>query len=255
MLYKDLLALDVYQFLLVATRMAVVVMMMPGVSAPYVSTRIRLSLSLTVSLLILPVVAPFIPPIPRTSSGLFLLIFSEVTVGVFIGLVMQMLMAALNLAGTTISTVSGLSSSTMFDPISEQQSSIIVGIFGNLAVLLIFATNMHHLIFEAVVGSYSLMQPGKTLMVGDFSQVLVTLLDRSFVVGTQLSAPFIVGSTVFQAGLGLMARLMPQMNVFFVGLPLQILLALALLMITIPPVMATFLSMFRDGLIGFLAPG
>lgn len=254
MLYKDLLAIDVYSLLLVVTRMGVVVMMIPGVAAPYVSTRIRLGLAFAVSVAILPIVGPYLPPIPKNPSALLVLIVSEVTVGVFIGLVMQALMAALHMAANTISFLSGLSNATLFDPISEQQSGLVVALFGNIAVVMIFATDLHHLIFESIIGSYELIVPGRTLLMGDFSEILVKLFDRGFLIGTQLSAPFIVASTVFQAAMGLMARLMPSMNIFFVSTPLQLLLSLGLLMITIPPIMLTFLTLFRDGMIGFVGP-
>ncbi|MBF0093108.1 MAG: flagellar biosynthetic protein FliR [Alphaproteobacteria bacterium] len=251
----ELLSLDVYRFLLVFTRLGVVVQMIPGMSAPYVLPQFRLALALAISLLVLPVVAPTLPPQPENATALFLLIAGEAAVGVFLGLISQLLMTAINFAGAIIGFTSGMANATVFDPISEEQGAMVIGFMGNVAVLLIFTTGLHGLILGAVVDSYTLFKPGGGIMIGDMSKSLVSTLDHSFLIGAQFASPFILGSMVFQMGLGVMSRLMPAMNVLFVGLPFQLLLSFALFVIVLPPIMQAFLVFFRDGLTPFLAPG
>lgn len=253
-MFEDILSLDVYRFLLVLTRLGAVVQMLPGLSAPYVAPQFRLALALAISLVILPVVGPSLPAMPSSGVGLFILIAEEAAVGVFIGLTTQLLMTAVNFAGAIIGFTSGMANALVFDPISEEQGAMVVGLMGNIAVLLIFATGLHGVILTAVVDSYTLIEPGKNIMIGDMSETLIKTLDRSFLIGAQLSAPFILGSLVFQLGLGVMSRLMPQMNVLFVGLPVQLLLSFALFAIVLPPMMAAFLVYFREGIFPFLAP-
>ncbi|KAF0114185.1 MAG: flagellar biosynthetic protein FliR [Rhodospirillaceae bacterium] len=251
---EHLLALDVYHVMFVMARLGVMIMMIPGLSAPYVSTRLRLGLAMAFSILVLPLLAPFLPPQPETVPQMFLLVAGEVTVGVFVWIVLQMLVGASHLAGTVIGFTSGMANAMTFDPISEQQSAMVVGFLANIAILLLFVTDLHHLVFQAVVNSYTLFAPGQPLLTGDIMRLSSEVVDRSFMMGIQMAAPFLFGSLIFQSGLGLMARLMPQMNVFFVALPLQLLLSLALFGLIIPPVMMVFLTFFRDGLLVFLLP-
>jgi Flagellar biosynthesis pathway, component FliR len=91
-------------------------------------------------------------------------------------------------------------------------------------VLLILATDLHHLMFRAVVDSYELFRPGQSLPVSDMSNLLATTLAASFRLGLQLAAPLVVFGLVFYGGLGVLARLMPQMPVFFVALPVQLMM-------------------------------
>ena len=253
--YEQLLALDVYQMMLVMARLGVMIMMIPGLSAPYVSTRLRLGLAMAFSVLVLPLVAPLLPPQPETVPRMFLLVAGEITVGVFIGVVLQILMGTLHVAGTIIGFTSGMANAMTFDPVSEQQSALMVGFLANIAILLLFATDLHHLVFQAAVDSYTLFVPGKPLLTEDIMRLSGDVADRGFMMGVQMATPFLLGSLIFQSGLGLMARLMLQMNVFFVALPLHLLLAFTLLTLIIPPVMMVFLTFFRDGLMVFLAPG
>ncbi|MFN3076732.1 MAG: flagellar biosynthetic protein FliR [Alphaproteobacteria bacterium] len=252
---EQILSTDIYRFVLVVARIGSVVMLMPGLGAQYVLPQARLFLGLSLSFLVLPLVTPLLPALPRTTLGLFLTIVSEVTIGVFMGLMLQILLVSIHSAATMISFVSGFANSMVFDPVSEEQSAVIVGFLGNIAVMAIFAAGLHHLVFQAAVDSYTLFRPGHPLLVGDLSQVALKTLDQGFVLGAQMAAPFLVASVVFQVGLGVIARLMPQMNAFFVGLPAQLLLGLALFMVVIPPMTIAFLNFFRDGIAGYVAPG
>lgn len=251
---EQILSIDIYRFVLVVARVGSVVMLMPGLGAEYVLPQARLFLALTVSFLVLPMATPMLPPLPSSAVGLFIAVASEATIGIFIGFMLQILLVSVHSAATTISFVSGFANSMVFDPISAEQSAIIVGFLGNIAVMTLFASGLHHLILLAAADSYTLFVPGQPLLFGDFSTVALQTLDRAFLVGVQLAAPFLVASVVFQVGLGIIARLMPQMNAFFVGLPAQLLLGLALFMVAIPPMTIAFLSFFRDGIIGFMAP-
>jgi flagellar biosynthetic protein FliR len=80
-------------------------------------------------------------------------------------------------------------------------------------------------------------------------------LGDSFVVGIQLAAPVLVFALVFNTGLGLVNRLVPQMQVFFVGLPIQVMVGLSVLAIALPAIMLWFLRYFREGIGAFLSSG
>ena len=115
--------------------------------------------------------------------------------------------------------------------------------------MLIFATNLHHLMLRALFDSYVLFAPGTLPPVADFADLAVRYVSSAFRVGVQIAAPFIVYGLVFYISLGLLARLMPQLQVFFIAIPLQILLGLVLLAIVLPPGVLWFLDYFEGTLI------
>jgi flagellar biosynthetic protein FliR len=123
-----------------------------------------------------------------------------------------------------------------------------------LGTLLIFVTNLHHLLFMAIMDSYTMFVPGAALPMDDFYEAIRRLVAASFKIGIQMAAPFILVTLLFYICLGLLARLMPQFQVFFVGLPLQIMLGLTVLMVTVSSIMLWFLDYFADGISGFIVP-
>ncbi|MGD9637701.1 MAG: flagellar biosynthetic protein FliR [Alphaproteobacteria bacterium] len=246
------LSFEIFDVFLVFTRLAGAFMVMPGFAASYVNARLRLLLTLTISLLVAPVLSPVLPDKPKEGFELFFLIFEEATTGLFLGLVMVFLSTALDIACDKIGMSIGFRNATAFDPSTSNQSSLINAMLNLAAVCVIFSTGLHHLMITAVVDSYTLFVPGKPILFEDFSQFLVTSVNKSFIIGFKLSAPLIVFSLILYAGLGVMARLMPQLQIFFVSLPLQIYLGSALFMITIPAIIKTYIRYYEDGLVSFL---
>lgn len=248
----ELASLDVFRFLLVFTRIGAAIMLFPGFSGAMVAMRARLALAMAVTFVVLPVVAPGLPPMPRSPLALGLLVFVEATIGVFLGVVVQVLMSALGLAGNYIGYKAGLTNAFSVDPITEDQSTLIPRFLSSVAVLMLFATDMHHLMFRAVIDSYEVFQPGRPLPVGDMSDMVAHGLAASFRLGLQLAAPVMVFGLVFFGGMGVLARLMPQMPVFFVTLPIQMMMGLSILMISLPMIMLWFLRYFADGMLPFV---
>ncbi|MBI3444987.1 MAG: flagellar type III secretion system protein FliR [Magnetospirillum sp.] len=250
----DLLSLDVFRFFLVFTRLGAAMMLFPGLGGTLVSSRIRLLLALSVSFLILPSLAGVLPPVPRSVGGMLLAVFSEAVIGIFLGTVVSVIMSTLNMAGSMIGYQTGLTNAFSFDPIAQQQSQLLTGFLSNVGLLAVFSTDLHHLMFQAVAESYSLFPPGQSLPLGDFAETLGHLVTETFRVGTQFAAPLIVFGLVFYAGLGLLSRLVPQLQVFFVGLPVQVMVGMWMFMVTLPLVVSLFLRFFETALIPYLQP-
>jgi len=122
-----------------------------------------------------------------------------------------------------------------------------------LGVTLIFATDLHHLVIAGLNDSYTIFRPGEMPIVGDVAQHITQVIATSFRIGIQLSAPFLVFGLLFNLGLGVLSRLMPQMQVFFIGLPLSILLGFLLLVLVIGAMMGTFTG-YLEGVLRDLAP-
>jgi flagellar biosynthetic protein FliR len=252
---RDILATNVFQFLMVFARVGAAMMLFPGFGSAMVSVRLRLLLALAVAFVIFPVVGGSLPAMPPDPLSIALLAAGEATIGVFLGMISQMLMAALDLAGNFIGYAVGLTNALAVDPTTAQQSQLVSGFLTMAAITVILASDTHHLMLRALADSYGLFQPGQPLPVDDFSAVAVRTIGESFALAFQLAAPAVVFSLVFNTGLGLLNRLVPQMQVFFVGLPIQVLVGLSVVMVALPALMMWFMRHFRDGLSVFLAPG
>ncbi len=249
---RELLATDVFKLLLVFSRLGAAIMLLPGLGSTLVAVRARLLLALGIAFLLIPTVGRHLPAAPADPLSMFLLIGSEITIGVFFGLITQILMAPLDLAGTSIGFAVGLTNVFTFDPVTQQQSQLLTGFLNLTAITLVFMTDAHHLMLRALVDSYDLFVPGRPLPMGDFAQALVRTLGGSFVMGFRLAAPSLVFALTFNTALALLNRLVPQMQVFFVGMPLQILGGLAILMLCLPPIMYWFIRHFTDGIGAYL---
>jgi flagellar biosynthetic protein FliR len=230
-------------------------MVLPGFGSGVVQVRVRLLLGLAIALLLLPVLGPKLPPLPTHPAQLGLLLAGEATVGVFLGMVGQFLLSALTVAGSFMSFQTGLTNAFSFDAVAQEQSQMLTGLLSTLAIVAVFAGDMHHLMLKAMVDSYDLFPPGSPLPLDDIAMTLSRLLSAMFSLGVRLAAPVLVFGMVFYAGLGLLSRMVPQMQVFFVATPLQVLIGLWMTMVALPVLMMLFMGAFQSGMLRYVAPG
>ena len=251
---QELLRLNAFGVILIFARVGTAFATLPGFSAAYVSVRIRLVCALVISLVLAPVLIDSLPGLPTSSAALGLLLIGEVLIGGFLGLLGRVLFAALQTAGTVISLVSSLANAFVQDAVSEQQGSIIAGFLTTVGLLVIFTSNLHHLMIRALADSYGLFIPGDTLALGDMAQLMARHVMDSFALGVQLASPFIVMGLTHYLMLGLLGRLMPALPVFFFGLPIQLAAQIAIIMLTLSGIMLAFQSHFAESFGAFLAP-
>lgn len=244
---------NAFGLVLVFARIGAVLMVMPGFSAGYVPARVRLLIAIFVTLACFPLVEPTLPAMPGTVAELVRLMGLEVLYGLFLGLLAQAIMVALHLGGTAIGQHIGMMSAMAFDPMTASQGALVVSFLTITAVLLLFVTGLHHLMIQATIESYTLFVPGQPAMAGDMVALFTDVLQRTSDLALRLAAPFIVFALLFQGSLGVVARLAPQFNVFFVGLPLQLMMGLGLLWVAIPGIMLWFLTFFEDVFEGWLS--
>ena len=251
---QEIFALNVFGFFLIFARVGTAFMLLPGFSALYVSPRIRLLLALAVSFAVSPVLMTDLPGLPATVPELGLLIGAEMAIGLFMGVLGRILIGALQTAGTVIAYVSSMANAFVQDPVAEQQSTVMAGFLGTLGVIMIFVTDAHHLMLRAVVDSYSLFAPGQPLPVDDFTEMVARQVAASFELGVQMAAPFVISGLTYYIGIGLLTRLMPQMPVFFVGLPIQITIQVTMVMLALSGIMLVFMTRFGESYRAFLVP-
>lgn len=249
------LSAGLFSYMLVFARIGSAITLLPGFGEAYVPQRVRLGLALMLSLIVTPMVGDRMPAMPASMWALLLLVATEVVIGLLFGTVARLLLVGLQTAGMIVAFQTSLASAIINDPASAQQGSIIGNFFVAMGVLLIFITNMHHMLLAGLVDSYSLFSPGALPPAGDMAELVTRIVAISFDTAMQISAPYIVVGLVFYLGLGLLARLMPQVQVFFIAIPLQIILSFLVMMLTFSAAMMWFMDRFDATMGGFLAPG
>jgi flagellar biosynthetic protein FliR len=230
-------------FLLMFARLGTMVMLMPGLGERGIPVRIRLVTALVLTLVLLPLYRnAYAADLKAGFAPILGVLIQEVLIGAVLGLTARLALSALVVAGTTIAFQLGLGFSMAIDPTQDQQSVLVSNFLAILGVALIFATDMHHLAIGALDESYTLFKPGAPLPSGDVAELMIATVSGAFRVGIQLAAPFLVFGILFNVGLGVLARLMPQLQVFFLGLPASILIGFAVLLALVGVLMGTFLN-------------
>jgi flagellar biosynthetic protein FliR len=240
-------------FMLGFARIGTMVMLLPGLGELTVSPRARLTVALVLTAVILPLHRTDYQIDLQSFGPVLLLLGQELLVGAVLGLVARITISALQIAGSVVAQQMGLGFVTAVDPTQGQQGALVGNFLAVLGITLIFATDLHYLVIAALNDSYILFRPGEVPILGDVAHVLTNTVSGAFRIGIQLSAPFLVFGLLFNLGLGLLARLMPQMQVFFVGMPLSILAGFLILFLVVGAMMTTFLD-FTGGVLRLLAP-
>jgi flagellar biosynthetic protein FliR len=253
--FAEFLSQNIFGLLLIFTRVGAAMIAMPGVGETTVPPRFRLLLAAALTIIVLPGLTGKLPAVPDSAVGLFLMLGIEIVIGLFLGGIGRILLGALYTAGSIISYQASLSNAFVMDTAANQQGTLPGVLLSTLGVLLLMLTDMHHMMIRAVFDSYGLFTPGQMPPIGDLTEVVSRLVSQSFLIGVQLSAPLIAVGLIMYLGVGLLARLMPQMQVFFIIQPAQVAVGLIVIALTIPPMMLWFLNDYRESFARALGVG
>lgn len=218
-----------FAFVLVLCRVGFAVSLLPGLGETEPPAMLRAGLALAVSALLLPGVAPLVPDRPVDAWRLAAMVGAELLYGGVLGWLARLLALSLPVAGALVSTLTGLSSVLQPDPAQGGQTTAIGRLFGLAAPVLVLSTGLYALPLQALAGSYRLVAPGAWLPPGDAAQAVLGAVAECFALAVRLAAPFLLAGLVSQAAMGLLARLVPQMQVYALATPAQILGGLVLL--------------------------
>ena len=240
-------------FMLVFARIGTMVMLLPGLGELSMPVRMRLTVALVLAAVMLPLHRAAYQIDLRMLGPVLVMFGEELMIGAVLGVTARLTLSALQITGSVVAQQLGLGFVTAVDPMQGQQGVIVGNFLTLLGVMLVFAADLHHLVIAALDDSYTLFRPGEVPLTGDMAALTTQSVAGAFRIGVQLSAPFLVFGILFNLGLGILSRLMPQMQVFFVAMPLSILAGLVILVFVIAAMMATFLGYF-EGVLRELAP-
>jgi flagellar biosynthetic protein FliR len=231
---------------LVFARLAPILMLIPGLGETFVPARIRLSLALLLALVLFPVVGASVPPIPATVSGVAGAVIKETLIGLMIGTILRMFMTSLASAGELVSIQTTLGFAQTANPTQATPSTTLGTFLGLLGIVLIMTTNLHHLFLSAIVRSYTIFPFTKVIQVADANALAIQTVSRSFALGLQLAAPVVAFSLIFNIATGLVGRVMPQFQIYFVSAPLMIVLGLSIFALSLGVIGIVWVDHYRD---------
>lgn len=236
---------QVYAAGLIFARLGAMLMLMPGVGDTTVPPRIRLGFAFLMTLTLMPVIAPALP-VPGTVGSLAANVIKEVLIGLMIGSILRLFMSSLAAAGEVISIQTTLAFAQTAAPGQAAPSTSLGAFLAVLGVTLVMATDLHHMFLAAMVRSFTLFPFERAIPVEDSVQLAIQTVAGSFRLGIQLAAPVIVFSLIFNIATGLVGRVMPQFQVFFVATPLIVLLGLSIFALSLGVIGTVWVSRYRE---------
>lgn len=251
-MFSQLLVSELFVFLLVFCRIGSAIMLMPGIGEIYVYPRIRLLLALALSALIMPVLKHSMPPPPSLVPDVFVMIAGEVLIGLFMGALTRIIISAVHTAGTVIATQSGLATAMMLDVTQTSQTTAVSNLMSVTAVTLFFAADLHHLLLMSFKESYGIFTPGQLPLFSDVASYGAESVTRAFAIAMHMASPILIVSILINLGSGILARLVPTIQIFFILLAPQILLSFFILMVTISGIMLWYVNRMQDAFENFL---
>ncbi|WP_291360612.1 flagellar biosynthetic protein FliR [Devosia sp.] len=242
----DWLPNTAFLYLLMFSRIGAILMLMPALGEDMIPLRMRLSFALAFTLVLYPLLSPSLPAMPEDVMAIIGLIFHELAIGIILGAIVRISVMATQVAGAIIAFQTGLSSAMAADPTQVGMQGAVFGSFLSfLGMVLIFATDLHHVALAATYDSYMVFPLDAPLMFDDAAQLAIRTVASAFSVGIQMSAPFIVFGLVFNLGAGILARLMPALQVYFLLMPANIIIGLVLFAMLLVMMMGWYLSHFE----------
>jgi len=239
-------------FFLVFLRVTAIVMGLPIFSGNNVPIMFKAGLALAVAWVLFPMMALTVPPEMDGWVFLTLGVISEVLLGVGIGLAIRLIMAGIQMAGQVSGFQMGLAIANIMDPATSMQTPILAQAFNLMAMLIFLTINAHHWFFRALMDSFVILPPFQFSLSASFVGYLMKMAGNMFVIALKIGAPIIVVLILTSVSFGLMARTVPQMNIFIVAMPLKIVVGLLFIVFSLPylqPYLGELFNHFGAGLV------
>ncbi len=220
---------------LVFARISGIFLSAPIFSSKNIPTRVKMLFTFFLTLIIVPLIAQKqLMGVPTAFLPYVYSIIVELIIGASIGLVMEIFFAMIQVAGQMLDTQIGFGIVNVVDP----QSGIQVPLLGNFIqlffIIVFLATDMHHLFLLSVVDSFEMIAVNKAVVQAPIALFVLDLLADMFVAAFKIALPIIMTTVLVDVSMGMLARTMPQMNVFVVGIPLKLAVGIFMLSVVLP---------------------
>jgi flagellar biosynthesis protein FliR len=234
--------LNIPGYILIFVRVASVFWLIPLFAVKNVSVYFKVAFSLVVTFVLVGVVPP--PSIGDNPYILLLAMGREALLGATIGFSIRILFTAIQAAGEIISLQTGFSFARTMDPFSQTQTGVLDLFQYYLALMVFFAVDGHHLIIKGLSDSYKQLPLASPMVTRGLIDYVIASTGTIFSIGLKIGAPVVVALFLVELSLGLLSRMMPQMNIFVEGLPVKILVGLSVLSFSLSFVVPVLADLF-----------
>ncbi|MEZ5359880.1 MAG: flagellar biosynthetic protein FliR [Candidatus Zixiibacteriota bacterium] len=225
---------QIQMFILLMMRIGGIMVSAPIFSHKSIPRRFAISMSMGMALVLLPMMSATALPQATGIIDLVILCLKEILVGLFIGFVFNIIFIGARLAGSIVGYQIGFSMVNVVDPNSTAPVSILGELWFLLGTLIFLFLNGHHMIIGGLVDSFRLIPLGIASPSGDLVEWIIKYSSFAFVLAIKFAAPVMITIFLLEIAMGVLARTMPQMNIFIVGFPLKIFTGLLIIAISLP---------------------
>ena len=220
------------QFIFVFVRVGAILISLPFFGSGNVPARLKTGLAFLVSLIAYPLIKFDGIIFPSGVFPLSIALASEVFIGLIIGYASRLVFAGVQMAGHLVGFQMGFGIVNVIDPSTSSQVSVTSQFENILAMLIFLSINAHHWFLKGIVESFTLVPLLGFHFTGAVANIMIDIFKNVFIIGIKLGAPVIAALFFTTIALGLVARTVPQINVFIIGFPLQIGIGLLMMGLT-----------------------
>ncbi|MDY6986482.1 MAG: flagellar biosynthetic protein FliR [Thermodesulfobacteriota bacterium] len=231
---------------LIFLRVTAILMTVPFLSSKNIPLLFKVGLAISVSFILFPLLTLSDIPFVYDTIPFCMGVASEIGLGIVIGLSVRLLFAAIQLAGQLEGFQMGFALVNVMDPITSSQASIVSQFKNFVAMLIFLAINAHHWFLRAIADSFQLVPPFGVRFNSTLMEYLIRLAGNMFIIAIKVGAPVIVALLLTSVAFGLIARAVPQMNVFIVAFPVKIIIGLGFLAISLPYLLSFLRQLFGN---------
>ncbi|MBP2633188.1 MAG: flagellar biosynthetic protein FliR [Firmicutes bacterium] len=222
-------------YLLVLTRISGIFIISPFLGSANIPAVIRASAAVAISLVLFPIIELKAGAIiPDSLIGYIVVVCTELFIGWIIGFIASLAFSAIRMAGQMLDMQVGFAMVNVLDPTTGQQIPLIGSFKYNLAIIIFLVTNSHHLLLTGLFDSFRLIPVLGNPFSISITKLVVDMVAATFTIAIKISLPVIVAIILTDVALGILARTMPQMNIFVVGIPAKIFVGLFVLAFALP---------------------
>ncbi|HHY97481.1 MAG TPA: flagellar type III secretion system protein FliR [Firmicutes bacterium] len=240
----DMLTRQLIIFILLLARIGGMFIYAPIFGSFSIPVRIRVIIALALAGIMTPLLHMKSVGWDGQPLSLALMVLDEIGVGLVIGFASALFILATQLAGQFIDLQIGFGFVNVVDPVSMRQVTIMGQVAYLLGTLIFLAIDGHHLLISAIAKSYEIVPPGTGVIFPAIKAGLLELFSGAFAIGFKIASPVIVALLLVDAAMGILARTVPQMNVFIVGFPLKIVGGLFLFALSLPLALVMLRGLF-----------
>ncbi|HAG52734.1 MAG TPA: flagellar biosynthetic protein FliR [Alphaproteobacteria bacterium] len=240
-----------YPFFVTLVRLTGIFLTVPVYADKAVSAKVRLSIALVFSIALAPIVSEYVPTIPKSVSLLILVVLGEFLIGILLGFGAKLFMLAMNIAGDFMAAMMGLQAASMMDPRSGSNTTTLSSMLSLIALAAFLSMDFHLYIIRAFIESYNIIGFNKAMDLGEVAMAIIATVSKVTVLGVKIASPIVVANFIVNCALGILNRLVPQIHVFFISMPLTMLIGIFILVLTLASMLILFTEEIENNLIIF----